>query len=49
MERLSHRWEVNINMDLREVRIDASNWIQLAQDRVQCRAFVGTVRNLRIS
>jgi hypothetical protein len=33
-----HRWEDNIRMDLREVRIDGANWIQLAQDRVQWRA-----------
>jgi hypothetical protein len=30
-----HRWEDNINIHLREVRIDGVNWIQLAQDRVQ--------------
>jgi hypothetical protein len=33
------RWEDNINMDLREIGIDGSNWIQLAQDRVQWRGF----------
>jgi hypothetical protein len=27
------RWEDNIKMDLREMGIDGSNWIQLAQDR----------------
>jgi hypothetical protein len=30
-----HRWEDNIKMDLREVGIDGSKWIQLAQDGVQ--------------
>jgi hypothetical protein len=30
-----HRWEDNIKMDLREIRIDGLNWIQLAQDRVK--------------
>jgi hypothetical protein len=39
------RWEYNIKMDLREIRIDGANWIQLAQDRVQC---VNTVMNLRV-
>jgi hypothetical protein len=34
------RWEDNIKMDLREIRIDGANWIRLAQDRVQWRAFV---------
>jgi hypothetical protein len=42
------RWEDNIKMDLRETEIDGENWIQLAQDRVQCRAFVNTVMNLRV-
>jgi hypothetical protein len=37
------RWEDNIKLDLREIEIDAANWIQLAQDRVQWRAFVSTV------
>jgi hypothetical protein len=29
-------WEYNIKPDLRETGIDGSNWIRLAQDRVQC-------------
>jgi hypothetical protein len=29
------RWEDNIKLDLREIRIDGAYWIQLAQDRVQ--------------
>jgi hypothetical protein len=41
-----HRWEDNIKMDLREIGINGVNWIQLAQDRVQWRAFVKTVVNL---
>jgi hypothetical protein len=36
------RWEDNIKMDLREIRIDGANWIRLAQDRVQLRGFVNT-------
>jgi hypothetical protein len=35
-------------MDLREIVIDEANWIRLAQDRVQWRAFVSTVMNLRV-
>jgi hypothetical protein len=42
------RWEDNIKLDLREIRIDGANWIRLAQDRVQWRAFVNTVMNLRV-
>jgi hypothetical protein len=42
------RWEDNIKMDLRKIGIDGVNWIELAQDRVQWRAFVNTVMNLRV-
>jgi hypothetical protein len=42
------RWEDNIKMDLREIGIHGTNWIQLAQERVQWRAFVNTVMNLRV-
>jgi hypothetical protein len=42
------RWEDNIKMDLRETRIDMANWIRLARDRVQWRAFVNSVMNLRV-
>jgi hypothetical protein len=30
-----HRWEDNITMDLREIRIKWANWIRLVRDRVQ--------------
>jgi hypothetical protein len=43
------KWKDNIKMDLREIWIDGANWIQLPQDRVQWRAFVSTVMNLRVS
>jgi hypothetical protein len=39
------RWEDNIKMDLREIRIDGANWIRLAQNWVQWRTFVNTVMN----
>jgi hypothetical protein len=42
------RWEDNIKLDLREIGFDGSNWIELAQDRVQWRGFVNTVMNLRV-
>jgi hypothetical protein len=41
-------WENNIKMDLRDIGIVGANWIHLAQDRVQWRAFVSTVMNLRV-
>jgi hypothetical protein len=46
--RARRRWEDNIKMHLREIGIDWANWIRLAQDRVQWRAFVNTVMNLRV-
>jgi hypothetical protein len=42
------RWEDNIKIDLREIGIEGANWIRLAQDRVQWRAFVNMVMNLRV-
>jgi hypothetical protein len=42
------RWEDNIKLDLMEMGIDGANWIRLAWDRVQWRAFVNTVMNLRV-
>jgi hypothetical protein len=43
-----HRWVGSIKLDLRETGIDWANWIQLAQDMVQCWAFVNTFMNLRV-
>jgi hypothetical protein len=42
------RWKDNIKIDVREIGIDGANWIRLAQNRVQWRAFRNTVMNLRI-
>jgi hypothetical protein len=41
-------WADNIKMDLKEIGIDGANWIHLAQDRVQWRACVTMVMNLRV-
>jgi hypothetical protein len=47
--RSRHRWADNSKMDLREIGINRANWIQqLAQGRVQWRAFVNTVMNFRL-
>jgi hypothetical protein len=48
VERPRRRWENNIKLDLRETGIDGANWIRLAQDKIQWRAFLNTVMNLRI-
>ncbi|KAJ4427408.1 hypothetical protein ANN_25030 [Periplaneta americana] len=41
------RWEDNIKMYLREVGYDGRDWINLAQDRDQWRAYVKAAMNLR--
>ncbi|KAJ4449417.1 hypothetical protein ANN_00816 [Periplaneta americana] len=41
------RWE-DIKMDLREVGYDGRDWINLAQDRDQWRAYVRAAMNLRV-
>jgi hypothetical protein len=45
--RHTRRWVDNIKMDLREIGWGGMDWIDLAQDRDQCRALVNTVMNLR--
>jgi hypothetical protein len=42
------RWEDNIKLDLREIRINGANWIQLAEDRVHWWAFANTMMNLPV-
>ena len=42
------RWEDNIKMDLRELSSDPRDWIALAKDRDQWRAYVRPVMNLRV-
>jgi hypothetical protein len=46
--RSRRRWEDNIKLDFREIRINGAKWIELAQDRVQWRTFVNTVMKLRV-
>jgi hypothetical protein len=43
------RWEDNIKLYLREIGIDGTNCIELAQDRDKWRAFVNTLMNLLVS
>jgi hypothetical protein len=40
-------WVNNIKLDLREIREDGVDWIDIAQDRDQWRALVNTVLNPR--
>ena len=39
-------WEDNIKMDLREVDYDPKDWIAIAEDRDQWRAYVRAVMNM---
>jgi hypothetical protein len=41
------RWEKNVKINLREMRLGSMDWIDLVQDSDQWRALVNTVMNLR--
>jgi hypothetical protein len=43
--KLTHRWEDNIRMDLREIGWEGVEWIRLGQDRDQWRSLVNTLMN----
>ena len=42
------RWEDNIRMDLKEIGINMSNWVDSTQDGDYWRAFVNATLNLRV-
>jgi hypothetical protein len=42
------RWVENIKIDFREIGWDGKDWVDLSQDREQCRALEDTVMNLRV-
>jgi hypothetical protein len=46
LTRPSCRWE-DIRMDIREIRWEGVDWVNLVQDRDQRRVLVNTVMNLR--
>ena len=48
LERPRPRWEDNIRMHLEEVGINASNWVDSAQDRNYWRALVNVALNFRV-
>jgi hypothetical protein len=41
-------WVDNIKVDLWDIEWDCVGWIDLAQDRNQCRALMDTVMNIRV-
>jgi hypothetical protein len=48
LRRPRRRWANNIKIYRRMIEWDDTGWIDLAQDRNQCRALVNTVMNLRV-
>jgi hypothetical protein len=48
-EKTKRRWADNIGMDLRDTGWEDVDWMHLAEDRVQWKALVNTVINIRIS
>jgi hypothetical protein len=42
-------WEGITDVDLKYMECEGMNWIQLAEDWVQCQALVGNIVNLRVS
>ena len=48
LERLRHRWEDNIMMDLQKMECGVMDWIELAQDRDRWRTLVIAVMNFRV-
>ena len=47
-QRPRSRWEENIRMDLKEIGVNRSNWVDLAWDRDYWRALVNATLNLRV-
>jgi hypothetical protein len=47
--RSRRRWIDNIKTNIREIGWDGMDWIDLAQDRGECRDLLNTVMNLRVS
>jgi hypothetical protein len=45
LRRTRRRWEDNIKVDLKEIRYEGVDWINLALDKYQCPALVNTVIN----
>jgi hypothetical protein len=47
--RPTRRYEDNIKLDLNDIGCDWVDWIHLVQDKVQWRALLKTIINLRVS
>ena len=49
LERPRRSWEENIKMDLKDLNVNTSNWVDSAQDRDYWRALGIAALNLRVS
>jgi hypothetical protein len=49
LERPSHRWKDNTELDLREIGWSVIKWIYLTQDRDQWWALVNTTVKIRVT
>ena len=47
--RFRRRWEENIRMDLKEIGINTSNWVDSARDRGYWTVLVNAALNFRVS
>jgi hypothetical protein len=48
LERLRHRWEDNIKIDLQVVGCEGKDWMELAEDKNMWQALVNAVMNLSV-
>ena len=48
LRRPRRRWEDNIRKDLENIRINAGNWVDSAQDRDYWRALVNATLDIRV-
>jgi hypothetical protein len=48
LRRIRHMWVDNFKMDLRHIGWGSTDWIDLAENRDQCKALVTNVMNLRV-
>jgi hypothetical protein len=46
--RSRRRWVDNINVNFKEINLGGVDWIDLAQDKCQWRAFVYTIMKLQV-
>ena len=43
------RWKNNIKMDVKEIYVSTKNWIDLSQDKDNCRVLVNVALKLQVT